>query len=152
MAENASMRRVIIVLVAAAPVTLGGWGAKQPRPAPPAPGETSEPAQGAGAGTASAAAANPDDEAMGPQAGLLATRLVYFDFDSAEIKGAGTDVVAAHAKYLGAHPAIRVRLEGHTDERGSREYNIGLGDRRAQSVRRALLLQGATDTQLSTVT
>ena len=56
-----------------------------------------------------------------------------------------------HAKYLGAHPATRVRLEGHTDERGSREYNIGLGERRAQSVRRALLLQGATDTQISTV-
>src|SRR5881275_469045 len=146
MAENASMRRVIIVLVAAAALTLGGCAAKQPKPAPPAPGETSEPAQGAGAG-----AANPDDEAMGPQAGLLATRLVYFDFDSAEIKGAGTDVVAAHAKYLGAHAATRVRLEGHTDERGSREYNIGLGERRAQSVRRALLLQGATDTQISTV-
>src|SRR6184192_2744894 len=144
MAENASMRRVIIVLVAAAALTLGGCAAKQPKPAPPAPGETSEPAQGAGAGTASAAAANPDDEGMGPQAGLLATRLVYFDFDSAEIKGAGTDVVAAH-------PATRVRLEGHTDERGSREYNIGLGERRAQSVRRALLLQGATDTQISTV-
>src|SRR5438132_5331752 len=116
MAENASMRRVIIVLVAAAALTLGGCAAKQPKPAPSAPGETSEPAQGAGAGTASAAAANPDDEGMGPQAGLLATRLVYFDFDSAEIKGAGTDVVAAHAKYLGAHPATRVRLEGHTDE------------------------------------
>ena len=150
MAENASMRRVVIVLVVAAALALGGCAGKPTKPAPSAP-ETSEGAQGAGAGAASAAAANPDDEAMGPQAGLLATRVVYFDFDSAEIKGAGTDVVAAHAKYLGAHPAIRVRLEGHTDERGSREYNIGLGERRAQSVRRALLLQGATDVQISTV-
>jgi peptidoglycan-associated lipoprotein len=150
MAENASMRRVIIVLVVAAALTFGACAGKPTKPAPSAP-ETSEGAQGAGAGAASAAAANPDDEAMGPQAGLLATRVVYFDFDSAEIKGAGTDVVAAHAKYLGAHPAIRVRLEGHTDERGSREYNIGLGERRAQSVRRALLLQGATDVQISTV-
>jgi len=150
MAENASMRRVAIVLVVAAALALGACAGKPTKPAPSAP-ETSEGAQGAGAGAASAAAANPDDEAMGPQAGLLATRVVYFDFDSAEIKGAGTDVVAAHAKYLGAHPAIRVRLEGHTDERGSREYNIGLGERRAQSVRRALLLQGATDVQISTV-
>jgi peptidoglycan-associated lipoprotein len=148
MAENASMRRVVIVLVAA--LTFGACAGKPTKPAPSAP-ETSEGAQGAGAGAANAAAANPDDEAMGPQAGLLATRVVYFDFDSAEIKGAGTDVVAAHAKYLGAHLAIRVRLEGHTDERGSREYNIGLGERRAQSVRRALLLQGATDAQISTV-
>src|SRR5207253_1955115 len=140
--QDLSMRRVIIVLVAAAALTLGGCAAKQPKPAPPAPGETSEPAQGAGAGTASAAAANPDDEAMGPQAGLLATRLVYFDFDSAEIKGAGTDVVAAHAKYLGAHAATRVRLEGPTDERGSREYNTGLAGRRAPLVSRAAPPQG----------
>jgi peptidoglycan-associated lipoprotein len=60
-------------------------------------------------------------------------------------------IVAAHARYLAANPTVRVRLEGHTDERGSREYNIGLGERRAQAVRRALLLQGATETQLSTV-
>ena len=70
---------------------------------------------------------------------------------SSEIKGEGTDVVAAHAKYLAANPSTRVRLEGHTDERGSREYNIGLGERRAQAVRRALLLQGAADAQISTV-
>ena len=60
-------------------------------------------------------------------------------------------MVAAHAKYLASHQGARVRLEGHTDERGSREYNIGLGERRAQAVRRALLLQGATDAQISTV-
>ena len=87
----------------------------------------------------------------GRRVGLLATRIVYFDFDSSEIKGDGTDVVAAHAKFLAGHSGTRVRLEGHTDERGSREYNIGLGERRAQAVRRALLLQGATDAQISTV-
>ncbi len=96
-------------------------------------------------------ARNGDDEAAGPQGGLLAKRVVYFDFDSSEIKGEGTDIVGAHAKYLGTHTTARVRLEGHTDDRGSREYNIGLGERRAQSVRRALLLQGATEAQMSTV-
>ena len=152
MAENHAMRRLIIVLVVAAALGCGGCAAKRPKPAPSAPSESTEGAQGAGAGTSSAAAAAAaEEEGAGPQAGLLATRLVYFDFDSAEIKGAGTDVVAAHAKFLAAHPATRVRLEGHTDERGSREYNIGLGDRRAQSVRRALLLQGASDAQISTV-
>jgi peptidoglycan-associated lipoprotein len=59
--------------------------------------------------------------------------------------------VAAHAKYLASRGGMKVRLEGHTDERGSREYNIGLGERRAQAVRRALLLQGASESQLSTV-
>src|SRR5689334_22245080 len=68
-----------------------------------------------------------------------------------EIKGEGNDIVSAHAKYLASHASTRIRLEGNTDARGSREYNIGLGERRAQAVRRALLLQGATESQLSTV-
>jgi peptidoglycan-associated lipoprotein len=109
-------------------------------------------ANGAGAnGAAAGQNASGGDETAGPQAGLLAKRVIYFDFDSSEIKGDGTDIVGAHAKYLTNNPTARVRLEGHTDDRGSREYNIGLGERRAQSVRRALLLQGATEAQLSTV-
>ena len=109
-------------------------------------------AQGSGAGqSGGATAGNPDDEIGGPKTGLLATRIIYFDFDSTDIKGEATDVVAAHAKYLGTNSTARIRLEGHTDERGSPEYNIGLGERRAQAVRHALLLQGASDAQISTV-
>jgi peptidoglycan-associated lipoprotein len=144
------MRRVIVVLLVAASLALGACAHKRPKPAPPEAPDASAGAQGSGANTANAAA-GADEEGAGPQAGLLATKVVYFDFDSSEIKGTGTDVVAAHAKYLTAHSNTRVRLEGHTDERGSREYNIGLGERRAQAVRRALLLQGATDAQISTV-
>jgi peptidoglycan-associated lipoprotein len=59
--------------------------------------------------------------------------------------------LAAHAKYLNANVSRKVRLEGHTDERGSREYNIGLGERRAQAVRRALLLQGVGEAQITTI-
>lgn len=77
--------------------------------------------------------------------------IIYFDYDRAEIKPEYASVVAANAKYLNAGSARKVRLEGHTDERGSREYNIGLGERRAQSVRRALLLQGVTEDQITTV-
>ena|SRR5579863_3087801 len=151
MIERLSMHRVMAVLLLAAAVSLSGCASKRPKEAPaPANG-----AEGAGAQAGGSLSANAgrgaDDEIPGPQAGLLATRVVYFDFDSSEIKGAGTDVVAAHAKFLAANPAARVRIEGHTDERGSREYNIGLGERRAQSVRRALLLQGAADAQISTV-
>jgi peptidoglycan-associated lipoprotein len=145
------MRRAMVIVLVAAALSLGACASKRPKPAPPeAPNAANEAAQGAGAG-GNYSKGGPEDEASGPQGGLLAERIVYFDFDSAEIKGAGTDVVAAHAKYLAAHSATRVRLEGHTDERGSREYNIGLGERRAQSVRRALLLQGASDAQISTV-
>jgi len=144
------MRRVIVLLLVAASLSFGGCAGHRPKPAPSA--ESTAGGTGAeSAGAGSAKSMGPDDEAAGPQAGLLANRIVYFDFDSAEIKGAGIDTVAAHAKYLAAHAGVRVRLEGHTDERGSREYNIGLGERRAQSVRRALLLQGVTDAQVSTV-
>jgi len=76
---------------------------------------------------------------------------IYFDYDKAEIKQEFVPVVAAHAKYLNANTARKVRLEGHTDERGSREYNIGLGERRAQTVRRALMLQGVGEAQIVTV-
>jgi peptidoglycan-associated lipoprotein len=107
-------------------------------------------ADAAGAG-ANSASEEEGAEAPGPMEGLLAKRTIYFDFDSSEIKGEGTDIVAAHAKYLSKNGAMKVRLEGHTDERGSREYNIGLGERRAQAVRRALLLQGAAEGQISTV-
>lgn len=152
MAEKLSMQRLTVVLLLAAALSLGACASKKPKPEGAAtPSEAGSAAGGSGAAGASAAAAGADDEAAGPQAGLLATRIVYFDFDSSEIKGAGTDVVGAHAKYLASHSSTRVRLEGHTDERGSREYNIGLGERRAQAVRRALLLQGASDAQISTV-
>jgi len=78
-------------------------------------------------------------------------RLVYFDFDSSEIRPEFVPLIAAHARAIAANASIHVRLEGHTDERGSPEYNIGLGERRAQNVRRALLLQGVAESQIATV-
>jgi peptidoglycan-associated lipoprotein len=84
-------------------------------------------------------------------AALQSRRVVYFEYDSSEIRSEYLEVVAAHAAYLAKFPNARVRLEGHTDERGSREYNIGLGERRAQTVRKALMLQGAADSQITTV-
>jgi len=88
---------------------------------------------------------------MGPSGELLSKRIVYFDFDRAEIRADSQSVVAAHAAYLAKNPNQKVRLEGHADERGSREYNIGLGERRGQAVRSALKLQGVAETQLTTV-
>jgi peptidoglycan-associated lipoprotein len=153
MAEQHSINRILALVVVTLALTLAACGSKPVKPAPAtAPTESNAGAQSEGANAADAAGgAGNQDETGGPQAGLLATRIVYFDFDSAVIQGAGVDVVGAHAKYLAANPQARVRLEGNTDERGSREYNIGLGDRRAQSVRRALLLQGVAEGQLTTV-
>ena len=77
--------------------------------------------------------------------------VIYFDFDSSEVRPQDTDTVTGHAQQLAERGNLSVRLEGHADERGSREYNIGLGERRAQAVRRLLLIQGARASQISTV-
>jgi peptidoglycan-associated lipoprotein len=89
--------------------------------------------------------------ALGPSSQLAAQRVIYFDFDSSDIRNEYVDVIAAHGKFLASNATVRVRLEGHTDERGSREYNIGLGERRAQAVKRALMLQGVQESQITTV-
>ena len=152
------MRRTLPVLLAAAALILMACAHKPPQPTSrngsTVPGSQEAGAESSGAAGANvngAAGANEGQETQGPTEGLLAKHTIYFDFDSSEIKGEGTDIVSAQAKYLSMHPSIHVRLEGNTDERGSREYNIGLGERRAQAVRRALLLQGASDAQISTV-
>ena len=81
----------------------------------------------------------------------LSRRVIYFDYNSDSIQPQDQDLIAAHASYLAAHPQQMVTLEGNTDERGSREYNIGLGDRRAESVKRALELQGVAAQQITVV-
>ena len=85
-----------------------------------------------------------------PYAGEL-SNIIYFDFDSWEVRAMDTDIIARHAAQLANNSRLEIRLEGHADERGSREYNIGLGERRSQAVRRLLLIQGAAAGQISTV-
>lgn len=82
---------------------------------------------------------------------LLSKRVIYFDFDRAEIKPEFREIIAAHAEYLASNRNVRIVLEGHTDERGSREYNMGLGERRANSVRSMLTLQGVSSQQIEVV-
>ena len=78
-------------------------------------------------------------------------RVIYFGYDESEVDADSVGVLEAHGEYLASNASLTVRIEGHGDERGSREYNIGLGERRAQSVRQVLLLQGVGSSQLSTV-
>jgi peptidoglycan-associated lipoprotein len=78
-------------------------------------------------------------------------KVIYFDFDKSDIKPEFASVVTSNAQNLTSHPNLKLKLEGNTDERGTREYNIGLGERRAQAVRRALMLQGVAETQITTV-
>lgn len=81
----------------------------------------------------------------------LSERIVYFEFDRYDVQAEYREMLREHAGYLRSRPDLQLRLEGHTDERGSREYNIGLGDRRAQAVKRALVLHGVSEDQLQTV-
>ncbi len=81
----------------------------------------------------------------------LTTNVVYFDFDESVIKPEYQNVVDAYARYLTANPTAKVRLEGHADERGTREYNIGLGERRGNAVESALRAKGVSGQQLSVI-
>ena len=83
--------------------------------------------------------------------GNLANRTIYFEFDSAKLSDESLAILETHGNFIAGNGEVNVRLEGHADERGSREYNIALGDRRAQSVRRVLLFQGASVDQVDTV-
>jgi len=78
-------------------------------------------------------------------------RIVYFDFDSYVIRPEAQAQIAAHARFLSAAPQRSVQLDGHTDERGGREYNLALGQKRAEAVRRALALLGVRDEQMEAV-
>jgi peptidoglycan-associated lipoprotein len=151
-------KKILILIALAGAVLAAGCASHKPRPQPTdanqnAPGTGLEGPQTAGDSGANAQGAQngAGTDAEGPTAGQLQNRTIYFDFDSSEIKSEYDSLITAHARYLAANPRAKVRVEGNTDERGSREYNIGLGERRAQAVRRALMLQGVSDTQITTV-
>jgi peptidoglycan-associated lipoprotein len=148
------MRAVQIILVLAATALLAGCPKKVE--VKPDAGATTTPTTSGATTSAVPATTNPAaSDLAAEQAALQELQrlgmVIYFDYDKAEIKSEYVSVIAAHAKFLNGNVNRKIRLEGHTDERGSREYNIGLGERRAQQVRRALMLQGVTEAQVTTV-
>src|ERR1700694_526313 len=153
------MKRILsVALLIAGAALLAGCPKKHNVIEPPSAGsQVSGSTQGDEGASTSSRALNGDAgtqgaNGMGADAtGPLARKVIYFDFDKSEIKPEFADIVAAHARNLTGHPNLKIKLEGNTDERGTREYNIGLGERRAQAVRRALMLQGVAESQLTTV-
>lgn len=81
----------------------------------------------------------------------LSQRVLYFELDSSQINEEDRNTITVHAEFLAAHPEITVVLEGHADERGSREYNIALGEKRAKSVKQLMTLQGAAESQIQVI-
>ncbi len=106
-------------------------------------------AAGAGQRSISGVQANGLNSAGQPPANLA--RIVYFDFDSYAVLPEYNSVLDGHARFLNADRSRRVNLEGHTDERGGREYNLALGQKRAEAVRRALAVSGVSDAQMEAV-
>jgi peptidoglycan-associated lipoprotein len=149
MFKGVQMKNLVMTVVAIASLGLLAGCPSKPKEVPP---EAQAPVTADTSGVDNSGAAVGDTTATsGPSGELLSKRIVYFDFDSSAIRADSQSVVAAHAQYLAANPSQKVRLEGHADERGSREYNIGLGERRDQAVRRALMLSGVAEVQLATV-
>jgi len=87
----------------------------------------------------------------GGRQNLLEKRTIYFAFDRSVVESKYRDIIAAHAAYLSAHPPMKVTLEGNTDERGSAEYNLALGERRAEAVKQMMLVQGVASAQIRTI-
>ncbi len=88
---------------------------------------------------------------LDPKSPLYQKRSVYFDFDQYVVKPEYTSVLELHGKYLAAHAEVSIRVEGNTDEQGGSEYNLALGQKRAQAVVKALKIYGVRDTQLEAV-
>jgi peptidoglycan-associated lipoprotein len=120
--------------------------AVEDRAAKPAQPSGEQPSQARGA-TSSEIAGNP----LKDPSNILSKRSVYYEYDSAAIDEQYKPLVQAHSKYLQANNNTRITVEGHCDERGSREYNLALGQRRADGVKKAMSLLGVTGSQVTTV-
>jgi peptidoglycan-associated lipoprotein len=92
-----------------------------------------------------------DQNALNAQGPAGVARIVYFDYDSYTVKPEFQSLIDGHARFLKANTSRRVSIEGHTDERGGREYNLALGQKRSEAVRRALALLGVNDAQIEAV-
>ena len=139
------MKKLVISIVL---INLLAACASEPKKevAAPAPATTAEAPKVAPAAPAQAAV-----DPLNDPASILAKRSVYYPFDVAAVQDADKPVVQAHAKYLSEHANRKARLEGNCDERGSNEYNLGLGQRRADGVNKMLVLGGAKADQLESV-
>ena len=88
---------------------------------------------------------------LDPKSSILTGRSVYFDFDMALVKPEFDSLVERHGKYLSANPNLAIKIEGNTDERGSAEYNLALGQKRAEALRQALRIYGVKETRMEAV-
>ena len=142
--RNMAISIIMMTLLAACASQKPKEETKPQTPAAEAPAPAAQPA----------AAAAPQPAAVDPlddPNSILAKRSVYYPLDVSVVQGADRPVVDAHAQYLGGHAGTKVRLEGNCDERGSNEYNLALGQRRADGVKKLLMAGGAKAGQIESV-
>ncbi|HZS67774.1 MAG TPA: peptidoglycan-associated lipoprotein Pal [Burkholderiales bacterium] len=156
MKRSDAMRAMLCVL-SAATLVLASCATEEQKPAGQAPVEGKpgapqpvqtqpvKPVETPKAGAASPFAALKDPKS------ILSKRSVYFDFDKFEVKAEYRPLVEAHAKFLRDNPSAKMLIQGNADERGSREYNVGLGQRRSDAVKKMLTLLGAREDQIEAV-
>ncbi|HVN35486.1 MAG TPA: peptidoglycan-associated lipoprotein Pal [Casimicrobiaceae bacterium] len=152
------MRKWIIVAFVMALVA-GCQSTEEKAPVEEGTPAATTPAGSTGATTSGATTSGVTGTAGGPYSAaalkdpnnILSKRSIYFDYDEAAIKEQYRPIIEAHAKYLQVNKSARVTLQGHTDERGTREYNIALGQRRADAVKKMMVLLGAQEIQIETV-
>lgn len=120
---------------------------------PKAPVSTAQPTlpSGSTGGAATSSVATVTIDPLDDPKGALAGRSVYFAYDDFSVDPKYQPLIQAHGQYIGSHGAAQIRIEGNTDERGSREYNLSLGDKRAQIVAKQLVLMGAKQSQIEAV-
>lgn len=145
-AKVSQVSRPVLAALAFAALLAGCASSGEKQAATPASSSTAGMST-SGAETAPAPAPQPVEN----QVPVPTEHSVYFDFDKSNIKPQYQSVIDAWAKYLTANPTVKVQLQGNTDERGSREYNLGLGERRANSVKSALEAGGVSPQQMSTI-
>jgi peptidoglycan-associated lipoprotein len=137
--------KILLSLLGVAALSLAACGGAESTK--PGVEDKSVGADAAGTGTGTGV----NGKALGAQADLLAKRRVYFAFDSSAVDEENRAIVEAHAAYLAANKNVKVVLEGHADERGTREYNLALGERRAQAVERMVKVLGVTPDRIKNV-
>jgi len=161
MKGETTMRSIVIATVCAAGLLIGAACSTTPEDQAAAKVED----KSGGKPGASAQAVQPPKVAAvdvsKPQAGSLAAlkdpnsplskRSIFYDLDQFDVKDEYRSLVEAHAKYLRENPSARMMIQGNTDERGSREYNVGLGQRRSDGVKKMLILLGARENQIESV-
>jgi peptidoglycan-associated lipoprotein len=142
--------KILLSFVAVSMLALGACASKGQKssnlPPPPPPSTSAYNDNLGGQGTQLG-----DDDARAMAERALTNNIVYFDFDSDAISAEYSSIIDAYGKYLSTNPVAKVRIEGHTDERGSREYNVALGERRANAVKAALIAQGVSAAQISVI-